>query len=91
MVKIVVIVLALLGICCYLFDILWLNIEIQSLLKQTENLIELGLLEEADYYKEEVESLSFWVIPIAILGFALETPLIIYILKFRFINSNSID
>ena len=91
MTKSVVIVLALLGISSFLFNIYWLNPEIQSLLNQKDNLITLGLFEEANNYKNEAKILSNWKFTISILGFIFVIPFIAYLLIFRIKKPNNLS
>jgi hypothetical protein len=91
MTKSVVIVLALLGISSFLFNIYWLNPEIQSLLNQKDNLITLGLFEEANNYKNEAKILSNWKVTISILGFIFVIPFIAYLLIFRIKKPNNLS
>jgi hypothetical protein len=80
MVKNIVIVLAILGVGCFLYDHYWLSAEVHSLLAQSNSLIELGLFEEATQYQAEAGELGKWITPIAILAFFLITPLTCYLL-----------
>ncbi len=73
-------ILALLGISCFLYIVVWLDPEIKSLLTQGNDLARLGLFEEAAPYKHEAMALSRWMLPLAMLGFFLLIPLSFYIL-----------
>ncbi|MBC8200881.1 MAG: hypothetical protein H8E86_02450 [Planctomycetes bacterium] len=77
----IAIILALLGISCFVYVFGWLSPETNSLLKQNNDLIALNLFEEAAQYKIEAKEISRWIIPIATLGCLLLIPINIYIIR----------
>ena len=80
MIKNIFIVLAILGIGCFLYDYYWLNAQVHSLMAQNYSLIELGLFEEATQYRNEAGELGKWITPVAVLAFFLITPLTCYLI-----------
>jgi len=83
MIKNIFIVLAILGIGCFLYDYYWLNAQVHSLMAQNYSLIELGLFEEATQYRNEAGELGKWITPVAVLAFFLIAPLTCYLLVKR--------
>jgi hypothetical protein len=74
----IALVLALLGIGCFVYVFAWLVPESKSLLVQNDNLITLSLFEEASQYQNEAMELSKWIVPVAVLGCFLLIPINIY-------------
>ena len=73
--------LALLGIGCFVFVFTWLSPETKDLLAQHDNLIALGLFEEAAQYQSEAMELSRSIVPITVLGCFLLIPMNIYLIS----------
>jgi hypothetical protein len=71
MVKKIFVTLAAVGVACFMFIFFWVEPKVQSYLDKSDYLIERGLIEEAESYRIEGETLSDWILPIAEIGFVL--------------------
>jgi|GEM_PF-2745025 hypothetical protein len=77
---------AIAGISCFLIIFWWLNPKVQSLLDKSNYLLELGLLEEAESYREQAGALNDWTLPIATIGFIFALTSVLYFFTYGFIT-----